>query len=241
MRGSPSRAGVALIIPTLNEQESIGIVVASVPGDVITRIIVSDSGSSDRTVEEALHAGAEVIHAGRGYGRACLAGAQVASEAEILIFMDGDGADNPASIAELIAPIEAGTHDFVMGSRLRGKAAEDSMAWQQRYAGLAIGFAIRALYGIAYTDMCAFRAIRRDALLALGMREMTYGWNLEMQMRAERRGLRILELPVDNRRRLGGRSKVAGSWRGTVTAGSRILMTFARVAAEPVFLKPAGL
>ncbi|MGA8600239.1 MAG: glycosyltransferase family 2 protein [Beijerinckiaceae bacterium] len=240
MQSPLPRSRVALIIPTLNEEESIGILIASVPRDVVARIIVADGGSSDRTVDEARRAGAEVIHAGRGYGRACLAGAQAASDAEILVFMDGDGADDPASIAGLIAPIDAGTRDFILGSRLRGAAAEGSMAWHQRVAGSAIGLGMRALYGIAYTDMCAFRAIRRDALLALGMREMTYGWNLEMQMRAARSGLRILEVPVDNRRRIGGHSKVAGSLRGSLTAGTRILMTFARVAVEPVFLKPAG-
>ncbi len=154
--------------------------------------------------------------------------------------MDGDGADDPASIGELIVPIEAGTHDFVIGSRLRGAAAKGSMAWHQRYAGRTIGFAMRALYGTTYTDMCAFRAIRRDALLALGMREMSYGWNLEMQMRAARRGLRILEVPVDHRRRIAGRSKVAGSLRGSLRAGLQILMTFGRIAAEPVFLNLGG-
>jgi hypothetical protein len=107
------------------------------------------------------------------------------------------------------------------------------MSWHQVGAGRAIGLGLRVLYGVPATDMCAFRAIRRDRLLGLGMREMTYGWNLEMQMRAARAGLRVLEVPVRNRRRIGGSSKVAGSLRGTLRAGSRILATFARVAAEP--------
>ena len=115
------------------------------------------------------------------------------------------------------------------------------MAWHQLRRRFGdCGSACGLLYGVRYTDMCAFRAIRRDALLALGMREMTYGWNLEMQMRAARGGLRILEIPVDYRRRIGGDSKVAGSLRGSLTAGTRILMTFAQFAVEPVFLKPAG-
>jgi glycosyltransferase involved in cell wall biosynthesis len=240
MEGSTPHRHVALVIPTLNEEESIGALLAFVPRNLINRIIVSDGGSSDRTIEEAHLAGAEVINAGRGYGRACLAGAHAASDADILVFMDGDGADDPASIASLIGPVEAGTHELVIGSRLRGAATPGSMAWHQRYGGRAIGFAIHALYGATFTDMCAFRAIRRDALLALDMREMTYGWNLEMQMRAARRGLRILEVPVDNRRRIGGRSKVAGSLRGSLTAGFRILVTFGRIAAEPLFLKPSG-
>jgi glycosyltransferase involved in cell wall biosynthesis len=231
---------VALVIPTLNEVESIGTLIAAVPRDVVGRVIVSDGGSSDGTVEQALQAGAEVIQSGRGYGRACFAGAQAATDAAIIVFMDGDGADDPTRIVELVAPIGAGTHDFVLGSRLRGLAAKGSMMWHQRLAGLAIGFGMRALYGTPYTDMCAFRAIRRNALLALGMQEMSYGWNVEMQMRAARSGLRILEVPVDSRHRIGGRSKVAGSLRGSLTAGFGILMTFGRIAVEPIFLKPAG-
>jgi hypothetical protein len=147
--------------------------------------------------------------------------------------MDGDGADDPRSIADLVEPIRAGTHDFVIGSRTRGRREPGSMARHQVTAGRLAGSLVRALYGVRYTDMCAFRAIRREALLALGMRELTYGWNLEMQMRAARAGLRVLEVPVANRRRIGGTSKVSGSLRGTIRAGGRIAATFARVAAEP--------
>jgi glycosyltransferase involved in cell wall biosynthesis len=171
-----------------------------------------------------------VIDAGRGYGRACLAGAQAAEQADIIVFMDGDGADDPAAVGALTDPIRAGAYDFVIGSRARGQREPGSMAGHQILAGLAAGALIKLLYGVHYTDMCAFRAIRRDTLLKLGMRELTYGWNLEMQMRAARMGLRVLELPVAYRRRSGGQSKVAGNLRGTLTAGSRILATFARVA-----------
>jgi glycosyltransferase involved in cell wall biosynthesis len=230
------RVRIALVIPTLNEEESIGPVIRSIPPGAVDRIIVADGGSFDHTSQEARAAGAEVINAGRGYGRACLTGSMAANDADIIVFMDGDGADDPADITTLIAPIEAGTHDFITGSRVRGTAEAASMAWHQRYAGIAIGLAMRALYRIRYTDMCAFRAIRRDALLALGMREMTYGWNLEMQMRATRAGLRIQEVPVNNRRRIGGRSKVAGSLRGSLNAGAEIILTFARIAIES--LKP---
>lgn len=228
-----SRVGVAVVIPTFNEAASIGAVVAELPRDLVGRIIVADGGSTDGTAQLARDAGAEVVSVGRGYGSACLAGAQAAGDADIVVFMDGDGADDPAAIAGLVAPIQTGHCDFVIASRARGVRQPGSMAWHQIAAGLAAGWLTKLLYGVRYTDMCAFRAIRRDALLALGMREMTYGWNLEMQMRAARAGFRILEVPVDYRRRLGGESKVAGSLRGSIKAGLKIVSTFARVAMEP--------
>ena len=224
--------GVAVVIPTLNESESIAAVVAGLPRQVVDRVIVADGGSTDDTIAQARRAGAETIEAGRGYGRACLAGAQAADDADIIVFMDGDGADDPAAIGALTDPIRAGAYDFVIGSRARGQRETGSMAGHQIIAGFAAGALIKLLYGVRYTDMCAFRAIRRDTLLKLGMRELTYGWNLEMQMRAARKGLRVLELPVAYRRRSGGQSKVAGNLRGTLTAGSRIIATFARVAME---------
>jgi glycosyltransferase involved in cell wall biosynthesis len=222
---------VALIIPTLNEEATIESVVRAVPHEVVRRVIVADGGSSDETSARARRGGAEVLDAGRGYGRACLRGAEMADDADILVFMDGDGADDPQSIAALVGPIRMGEADFVIASRVRGEREPGSMAWHQVAAGLAAGWLIRLLYGVRYTDMCAFRAIRRDALLALGMRELTYGWNLEMQMRAARAGLRIVELPVRYRCRAGGASKVAGNLRGSIRASVRIVAAFARVAA----------
>jgi len=225
-------AKVAVVIPTFNEAESIAAVVAELPRSAVERVIVADGGSSDGTQERAHAAGAEVIGVGRGYGRACLAGAQAAAAADIIVFMDGDGADDPAAIAALVDPIRSGAYDFVIASRARGKPEPGSMASHQLLAGLAAGWLTGLLYGVRYSDMCAFRAIRRDTLLALGMREMTYGWNLEMQMRVARAGLRVLEVPVGYRNRLGGESKVAGSLRGSIKAGLRIVATFARVAIE---------
>ena len=225
--------GVAVIIPTLNEAESIAAVVAGLPRHVVDRVIVADGGSSDDTIAQARRARAETIDAGRGYGRACLAGAQTADGTDILVFMDGDGADDPAAIADMVAALRSGGCDFVVGSRARGRRERGSMASHQLFAGLVAGALIGLRYGVRYTDMCAFRAIGRDTLLGLGMRELTYGWNLEMQMRAAGAGLRVLELPVDYRRRSGGRSKVAGSLRGSLRAGARIMATFARVAMEP--------
>jgi glycosyltransferase involved in cell wall biosynthesis len=230
----PQAAGVAVVIPTFNEAESIASVVAELPRAVVDRVIVADGGSVDGTQEHARKAGAEVIAVGRGYGLACLAGAQAAAEGGIVVFMDGDGADDPAAIAALVDPIRAGDYDFVIASRVRGEREPGSMAAHQLLAGLIAGSLTRLLYGVRYTDMCAFRAIRRDTLLKLDMREMTYGWNLEMQMRVARAGLRVLEVPVAYRKRLGGESKVAGSLRGSIKAGVRIVTTFARVALEPV-------
>jgi len=222
---------VAVAIPALNEEASIAAVVAGIPHALAKRIIVADGGSRDATIARARSAGAEVIAAGKGYGRACWQAAVAAADADIIAFMDGDGADDPASLRALVAPIAAGECDFVIGSRATGEREVGSISWHQLAAGAVAGWAMRRLYGVRYTDMCALRAIRRQALLGLGMREMGYGWNIEMQMKAAREGLRILELPMPYRRRLGGVSKVAGSLRGTLRAGGRILATFLRVAA----------
>jgi len=228
-----TRSRVALVIPTLDEEEAIGGVIAAVPPGAVDDIIVVDSGSTDRTVERARAAGARVVSLReRGYGRACRAGAEAAADCDVIVFLDGDGSDCPELIPHLVAPIAEGRCDFVIGSRARGERQAGSMAAHQLLAGRMIGAALRLLYGVRYTDMCPFRAIRRDALMRLGMREETYGWNLEMQMRAARAGLLILELPVAHRRRTGGASKVSGNLRGTVKASWRILATFLRVSAE---------
>jgi glycosyltransferase involved in cell wall biosynthesis len=229
----PQGGGVAVVIPTFNEAESIASVIAEMPRDIVDRVIVADGGSTDGTPDKARRAGADVIAAGRGYGLACLKGAQAADTADIVVFMDGDGADDPAAMAALVAPIRSGAYDFVIASRARGEREPGSMAWHQLLAGRVAGLLTRQLYGVHYTDMCAYRAIRRDTLLALGMRELTYGWNLEMQMRVARAGLRVLEVPVAYRRRIGGQSKVAGTLRGSINAGLKIMSTFARVVMEP--------
>jgi glycosyltransferase involved in cell wall biosynthesis len=227
--------GVAIVIPTLNEAPSIGGVVREIPRGIVHEIIVVDGGSSDGTASVAEAAGARVVvPGGRGYGRACAAGAAAAApECGIIAFMDGDGADRGDLIDQLVEPIRSGARDFVIASRARGEREPDSMAWHQLFAGYASGLGIGMLYGTRYTDMCAYRAIRRDCLDRLGMREMTYGWNIEMQMKAARMRLRILEVPMPYRRRSGGVSKVAGSLRGSLRAGHRIITTFVRVAASP--------
>ena len=223
---------VVAIIPTLNEAATIAATIATLPCSVVDEIIVADSSSTDGTAAIASAVGARVVTlAERGYGRACAAGVAVAGEGcGIVLFLDGDGAD-PADLADvLVAPIRAGTHDFVIGSRVRGKREPGSMSWHQVLAGRLAGWLISLLYGARYTDMCAFRAISREALARLAMRETGYGWNIEMQMQAARAGLRILEVPVPYRCRAGGRSKVAGTVGGSLRAGSRIILTVARIA-----------
>jgi glycosyltransferase involved in cell wall biosynthesis len=227
-------SAISVIIPALNEEEPIaGVVREAAATKIPAEIIVVDNGSTDRTAERAVEAGARVVKAPRGYGRACAAGiAALGPECEIVVFLDGDGSDCPQFMNQLVDPIVAGTHDFVIGSRTRGKREPGSMNFQQLFAGRFAGWLLSMLYGVRYTDMCPFRAIRHAALERLSMKEKTYGWNIEMQMKAARAGLRILEIPVNHRRRAGGVSKVSGTLRGTFVAGARILTTLLRIALE---------
>ena len=224
---------VAVVIPTLNEADAIGSVIRELPRELVRQIIIADSGSTDGTQAIARLAGATVLDAGRGYGRACAAGAAAADPAcRVIVFLDGDGADRGDLLQQIAGPVIAGTQDLVLASRTRGVRERGSMNWHQLLAGRLAGFGMGALYGVRYSDMCAYRAIDRQALAQLCMQEMTYGWNIEMQMKAARSGLRILELPVPYRRRAGGQSKVAGSLRGTMRASGKIISTFARIATS---------
>jgi glycosyltransferase involved in cell wall biosynthesis len=226
---------ISVIIPALNEEEPI----AAVVRDCLTtglpaEVIVVDNGSTDRTSDRAAAAGAKVVlEPTPGYGRACAAGVRALSpECDLVVFLDGDGSDCPEFMADLVEPIQRGEQDFVIGSRTRGNREAGSMNFQQVFAGRVAGWLLGLLYGVRYTDMCPFRAIRREALMNLRMKELTYGWNLEMQMRAARARLRILEVPVNHRCRTGGESKVSGTLRGTFVAGARIIATLFRVAFE---------
>jgi glycosyltransferase involved in cell wall biosynthesis len=227
--------GVSVVIPALNEAENIAAVVRAMPWDLIRECIVVDNGSTDATASEAKAAGARVVsQPQRGYGRACAAGAAAADTgSNILVFMDGDGSDVPTEMGQLLQPILAGDCDFVIGSRIRGKREPGSMLISQIFAGWLAGLLLRLLYRVSYTDMGPFRAITREALNRLKMREETYGWNLEMQMRAAQCNLRIREIPVTCRKRAGGISKVAGSLSGSIRAAIRITQTLLRVAATP--------
>jgi glycosyltransferase involved in cell wall biosynthesis len=229
---TPARDGVSVVIPTFNEADAIAGVIRELPRDIVKEVIVADGGSTDGTQDIARAAGAVVLDAGRGYGRACQAGVEAAASS-VVVFLDGDGADRGDLLGLIAEPVLAGTHDFVLASRTRGQRDPGAMLWHQVLAGRIAGWGMGALYGVRYSDMCAFRAIGRDALRRLNMRETTYGWNIEMQMKAARAGLRIDEVPVPYRCRVGGQSKVAGSLRGTLRAGGKIMSTFVRVAVQP--------
>ncbi|HQT90212.1 MAG TPA: glycosyltransferase family 2 protein [Acidiphilium sp.] len=221
---------IAVVIPTLNEADSIARVVAEVRSDLVGDIVVADGCSTDDTAARAEAAGARVLSVGRGYGRACAAGATAADvSCDIIVFLDGDGADRADLLGLLAAPILEGTHDFVLASRTRGQRESGSMLWHQVLAGRVAGLITGARYRVPYSDMCAFRAIRRESLIRLGLRETHYGWNIEMQMRAAGAGLRILEIPMPYRCRTSGHSKVAGSLPGTMRATIHIIRTVGRL------------
>ncbi len=212
---------ISIIIPALNEAESIGHVVASMPWPLIAECIVVDNGSTDATAAIAAAAGARVITSQRGYGAACKAGSDAAlPTSTILVYMDGDGSDLIADLPKLIAPIQNNEADFVIGSRTRGTREPDSMLPSQVFAGKFVGAILNLIQlgakeKVRYTDMGPFRAIRRSSLDKLQMSELTYGWNLEMQIKAIKHHLRVLEIPVDYRCRIGGASKVSGNLRAS--------------------------
>lgn len=223
---------VSVIIPCLDEEEAIAGVVRDVLAQGVAEVIVVDNGSRDSTAARAQGAGARVIsEPRRGYGFACATGvAGIRADAEIVCFLDGDGSDVPAFIGAVVSPVARGDADFIMGSRLRGHREAGSMTPQQIVAGHVAGALMRLVWGVRFTDMSPFRAIRAGTLRRLGMVETTYGWNLEMQMRAAAAGLRILELPVDHRCRRGGVSKVSGNLAAGLSAAWKITTTFLRLA-----------
>jgi glycosyltransferase involved in cell wall biosynthesis len=222
---------VTVIIPCLNEEAPIADAVREVLSEQVDEVIVVDNGSTDATARRARQAGARVVsEPRRGYGRACAAGfAAIGPRADIVCFLDGDGSDVPRFIPDVIRPIVEGRADFVMGSRLRGQRETGSMTPQQLVAGYMAGFLLRLFYNVRFTDMSPFRAMQVAKLERLGMTEMTYGWNLEMQMRAAAAGLRIVEIPVDHRRRRGGESKVSGRLFAGLGAAGKIAVTFIRL------------
>jgi glycosyltransferase involved in cell wall biosynthesis len=230
-RGPPV---VSVIIPCLDEEEAIGQVVTAALSQNVSEVIVVDGGSRDRTVERAEAAGARaIVEPRRGYGRAIQAGiAAVRDDADILVFLDGDGSDPAEFISDLVSPISAGQAVFVLGSRVRGLRENGSLAPQQLVAAYLGKLLLRLAYGASFTDLSPFRAIRRNELSRLGMKEETYGWNLEMLMRVAAARLPALEIAVGQRRRIGGVSKVSGNLIAGVKAAWSISVTFVRLALE---------
>lgn len=220
---------VAVIIPARNEADALPHVLSDIPSWV-DQVIIADNGSTDGTAKIAASSGATVVSESReGYGYACMAGIDAAPEADILVFLDGDRSDFPEQMNRLAMPIAHGKTDMVIGSRALGTRERGALTPQQRYGNALACTLIWRIWGHLYTDLGPFRAIRREALIALNMREMTYGWTVEMQIRAIEHGLRIREAPVDYRRRIGI-SKVSGTVRGVLGAGSKILSCIFRSA-----------
>ncbi len=241
MSDTPTKPTAAVVVPCLNEEEAIpGLVadVLTVAADPalpvsISAIYVVDNGSTDATAERAAAAGATVIpEPRRGYGRACLTGVLAAGEVDLIVLMDGDRADKPDELPRLLAPLLAGEADLVLGSRRLGSYERGSLQPQQIFGNWLAAMLLRLRYGVRVTDIGPFRVIRRDILLELGMREMTYGWSVEMIARAARQGLRVREVPVSYRNRAGGVSKVSGNLRASVRAGVRIIAAIWRAGRD---------
>jgi hypothetical protein len=218
---------VAIVIPALNEEESVSHVVTRVPVDVADEVIVADNGSTDDTAEIAQAAGAHVVREERrGYGYACAAGVAAAGDQfDVLVFMDSDGSDDPSRIGALVEPIERDAADLVLGSRMLSSAGRHALRPHQRLGNALSTALIRLLYGQRITDLSPFKAIRCAVLAELGMSEMTYGWTVEMIVKCAKRGHHIVEVPVVARPRIGGRSKVSGTVKGTVLAAYYLLGT----------------
>ena len=217
---------VSVVIPACNEEQALPLVLRELPRTHVQDVIVVDNGSTDRTFTVAQAAGVKVLfEPRRGYGRACRAGLRVlAPTTEIVVFLDGDHSDYPEELLNLVGPIERGEADLVIGSRVLGQAEPGSLTPQQRFGNWLVCALIALRFGHRFTDLGPFRAIRHDALERLGVRDPTFGWNVEMQMKAIKAGLRIVEVPVRYRRRIG-RSKISGTLTGTMRAGCAMLWT----------------
>ncbi len=228
------RDAIAAILPARNEQDSLPEVLRVLCGLGLAQVLVVDNGSTDATAQTARRGGAAVVpEPRRGYGQACLAGiAALHPQVSIVVFLDADGSDDPAEMPNLTGPIERGQADMVLGSRVLGESEAGALTPPQRFGNWLATRLMRWLFGAKYTDLGPFRAIRREALERLGMRDRDYGWTIEMQIKAQRAGLRVVEVPVRYRRRRGGESKVSGTVRGSVGAGVKIVWTILRYAVR---------
>ena len=221
---------IAIIIPAYNEEDSIGKVVEAIPKESVDRILVVNNGSSDLTERRAREAGAEtVLELRRGYGSACMRGVVETGDADVLVFLDGDFSDDPSEVDSLIEPIASNHADLVIGSRALGEREKGALPFHAHFGNRVACFLMKVLFGVRFSDLGPFRAVRRISLDNLQMEDRNFGWTVEMQAKAAMFGLRIREVPVSYRKRIG-RSKISGTFVGSVRAGTKILWTIFRLA-----------
>ena len=219
---------VSVIIPTYNEAQAIGRVLADLPSNLVTEVIVVDSNSTDGTPELARSLGAQVVREPRrGYGRACLTGLANTANPDVVVFLDGDYSDRPSELPIMLAPILEGRADITLGSRLSGKSNLGALPWHQSFGNRFAASLIRLFYRVKVTDLGPFRAGRADALRALALEEATYGWAVEMILKGALAGFRIVEVPVSYYPRIG-KSKIGGTLKGTLGATWFILSRIVR-------------
>jgi len=229
---------IKVVIPARNEEQAIGKVLSEIPA-MISQVIVADNGSTDGTAKVARDCGAEVVYVSEpGYGRACLAGIEKAGACDIIVFLDGDASDYPVEMTALLGPILAGKADFVIGSRVLGTREKGALTPQQRFGNSLACFLIKLFWKSRFTDLGPFRAIRKPALDALNMQAPTFGWTVEMQVRALKQKIPYAEVPVNYRRRIG-KSKISGTLKGVVLAGYYILGTIFVEAVRKSSAHPA--
>ena len=221
----PAPPRISVIIPVFNEQDAIEKVIGDIPSHLPTEIIVVDNGSTDQTAKLAAAMGARIVRENRrGYGSACLAGIAATNDPDIVVFLDGDYSDHPNEMPDLIAPIMENRADLVIGSRVLGNSEPGALMIQARFGNRLATRLIKILFGVSYTDLGPFRAIRYRTLMDLNMRDKTFGWTVEMQVKAAIQALKIKEVPVSYRKRIGV-SKITGTIEGTLKAGWKILFT----------------